>query len=199
MVDISQTRRMIFLEELREHGIVARAARAASPNLRAPTSNFKRLRQKDPDFALEWDDAIEEAKAAIEHEIHRRATIGYEEDVYYRGEVVGTVTKYSDALIQFRAKALLPQYRDQSKIDHNVTGAIAHVDVHRLSEMSKESRDALRNIIRRETPPQLETGADADGGGEGPSIRVVSGTSVASHPEDASTGSPTDVRKHGDD
>jgi len=56
-----------------------------------------------------WDDAIEQATGSVELEIHRRAVEGYDEPVYQKGELVGTVTKYSDRLLELRAKALLPQ------------------------------------------------------------------------------------------
>ena len=52
----------------------------------------------------------------MEHEIFRRAQEGWDEPVYggrYRQEVVGSVRRYSDRLLELRAKALMPEYRDK--------------------------------------------------------------------------------------
>ena len=56
--------------------------------------------------------------SVLEDEAQRRA-MGYEEDVYYKGEKVGTVTKYSDKLMEVLLKANAPEkYRErvESKI-----------------------------------------------------------------------------------
>lgn len=60
---------------------------------------------------------MEAAKADVEHELFRRAQEGYLEPIYggrYREQIVGYVTKYSDRLPEFRAKALLAAYREIS-------------------------------------------------------------------------------------
>lgn len=73
---------------------------------------------RDPAFAAK----MAEAKAVgelvrldeIEAEIERRAVKGYEEPVYQKGIRVGTIRKFSDLLLMFRAKKLNPAYRDNS-------------------------------------------------------------------------------------
>lgn len=107
---LTEERKEVFLSELRRHGIVSAAARAASPHAKGTCApSFYILRKNDPAFAAAWDDAIEQATGSVELEIHRRAVEGYDEPVYQKGELVGTVTKYSDRLLELRAKALLPQ------------------------------------------------------------------------------------------
>lgn len=106
---LTEERKEVFLSELRRHGIVNAAARAASPHASGTCSaSFYALRRSDPEFAAAWDDAIEQATGSVELEIHRRAVEGYDEPVYQKGELVGTVTKYSDRLLELRAKALMP-------------------------------------------------------------------------------------------
>lgn len=61
-----------------------------------------------------------EACDEVEAEIRRRGVRGVEEPVFYQGEVCGYVQKFSDLLLIFRAKALMPEkYRER----HEVTGA----------------------------------------------------------------------------
>lgn len=121
-------RKAAFLAELARHGIANRAARAASPGTTTgAVSTFKDERQRDPAFAAAWEEAVDTARAEIEHEIYRRSTEGYEEPVYggkYKEQVVGTVRKYSDRLLELRARAMLPQYRDAAAL--NVNKQVSH-------------------------------------------------------------------------
>ena len=57
-----------------------------------------------------------QAISVLEDEAQRRAT-GFEEDVYYKGQKVGTVTKYSDKLMEILLKANAPEkYRERSEV-----------------------------------------------------------------------------------
>lgn len=127
-VPLSAERKAAFLAELARHGIVIRAARAASPGSAAGAmTTFKDARERDPEFAAAWEEALDFARAEIEHEIYRRSTEGYEEPVFggkYRETVVGTVRKYSDRLLELRARALLPAYRDAAAL--NVNKRVTH-------------------------------------------------------------------------
>ncbi len=120
---LSAERKAAFLTELARHGIAMRAARAASPHTSTGAlSTFQDERQRDTEFAEAWDDAVEAARADVEHEIYRRSTEGVEEPVYggrYKETVVGTVRRYSDRLLELRARALLPAYRDAAALAVN--------------------------------------------------------------------------------
>jgi len=153
-VKLSAQRRRVFLDELARHGIVIRAARAASPHAgeRAALKTFYNARERDPEFAAAWDDAIATATSVVESELHRRAVEGYEEPVYQRGEKVGTVRRYSDRLLELRAKALLPHYRERAG-DINVTAtaqaaAVASVDLEAtIAQLDEEGQHALRIVL----------------------------------------------------
>lgn len=127
---LSDERKAAFLAELSRHGIASRAARAASPHTESPSgclSTFKDERQRDPEFAAAWEEAVDAARADIEHEIYRRAQEGYDEPVFggkFREQVVGTVRRYSDRLLELRARALLPAYRDAASL--NVNKRVTH-------------------------------------------------------------------------
>jgi hypothetical protein len=152
---LTADRKAAFLAELCRHGIVMRAARAASPHSSSGAlSTFADERQRDPEFATAWDDAVEVARAEIEHEIWRRSTEGYEEPVFggrYRESVVGTVRKYSDRLLELRARALLPTYRDAAAL--NVNKRVTHdVDVGLLGDAVTSVSMRLVGTFR---PPEL--------------------------------------------
>ena len=115
-VELTSERKATFLAELARHGIVVRAARAASPHsARGCVMSFRDERGRDPEFASDWDEAMEQARGQVESELHRRAVEGYEEPVYQRGEKVGTVRKYSDRLLELRFKSLIPAYRPEHR------------------------------------------------------------------------------------
>jgi hypothetical protein len=76
-------------------------------------------RETDPVFAAAWDAALEEAVDALEAEVRRRAVEGVEEPIYYQGQRVGMVRRYSDILLMFYLKRYRPQFRDQFKVEHS--------------------------------------------------------------------------------
>ena len=80
------------------------------------------MRRRSEDFAAQWDNALEEGTDLLEAEARRRAVTGIDKPVYYKGEVVGSITKYSDRLLMFLLRAHRPQkFRDGGKVEQ--TGA----------------------------------------------------------------------------
>lgn len=75
----------------------------------------------DPSYPERFETAHAEACDAVEEEIKRRGQDGYDEPVVYRGAISRDehgqpvlVRKYSDTLLMFRARALLPEkYRER--------------------------------------------------------------------------------------
>ena len=59
-----------------------------------------------------WADALEEAADRLEMEAFRRAVEGIGEDRFFKGDVVGRVTRYSDRLLMFLLKARRPDRFD---------------------------------------------------------------------------------------
>jgi len=97
-----------FLECLRATGNVSEAARAAQIR----RSRVYECRSRDQAFAAAWADALEEAADRLEMEAFRRAVEGIGEDRFFRGDVVGRVTRYSDRLLMFLLKARRPERFD---------------------------------------------------------------------------------------
>lgn len=84
-----------------------------------------------PDFNEKWEAAMRVGAEALEDEAKRRAFEGVEEPVFYLGEAVDTVRKYSDTLAIFLLKGAMPdKYRENSKVE--LAGSLA------LNSMSEE-------------------------------------------------------------
>ena len=98
----------VFLKGLRLTGNVSEAARAA----KICRSRCYECRHRDPGFAAAWSDALEEAADRLEMEAFRRAVEGIGEDRFFKGDVVGRVTRYSDRLLMFLLKARRPERFD---------------------------------------------------------------------------------------
>ena len=107
-----------FIEALRATGNVTRAAQYAGRS----RNQAYHVRRHSEDFAAQWDEALEEGTDLLEAEARRRAVTGIDKPVYYKGEVVGSITKYSDRLLMFLLRAHRPQkFRDGGKVKQ--TGA----------------------------------------------------------------------------
>jgi hypothetical protein len=104
-----------FLEEFRRRGNIADTARVVGIARRTPYI----WRKSDKAFAASFEDAAEEAMDLLDGEARRRAMGEVQTPVYYQGEVVGLVPRYSDALLMFLLRAHRPgKYRE--RYEHRV-------------------------------------------------------------------------------
>lgn len=80
----------------------------------------ERIIKADPRRAVEEDEALVKYLEKLESEADRRGVEGFDQDVYYEGEVVGQQKKFSDPLLMFRMKALHPErYRERTEVKHD--------------------------------------------------------------------------------
>ena len=107
-----------FLEALSITANVREAAEAAGISRRTAYDH----RDADEEFRKEWDEVINDAVDRLEREAWRRAAEGWEEPVYYQGQPVGTVTKYSDRMLELLLKANRDKYSDKQKLEHSGEG-----------------------------------------------------------------------------
>jgi len=96
----------VFLKALTEGGSIAGACRACDRAART----VHEWRDRDPDFAEGWTEALREAVATLEAEAWRRAVEGTEENQVSGGKVVGTVRRYSDSLLALLLRRHAPEY-----------------------------------------------------------------------------------------
>ena len=109
----------LFLDTLRGTGNV----RLAASNADVARQVAYRARDSSATFRADWDEALEEARELLEAEARRRAAIGVDEPVFYKGQVVGHIRKYSDNLLMFLLKAHWPEkFRDNYAVEHSGPG-----------------------------------------------------------------------------
>ena len=132
----STVRKQRFCQYLAQSFNVSRSAFAVGAN----KATLYRWRREDENFAEAWDAAKVWALDNLEQEAVRRAFDGEEEPVYYKGEIVGHITKRSDQLLMFLLKGNRGEvYRDRATISH----AVAETDVAKMSY--EELEDFLRD------------------------------------------------------
>jgi len=89
-------------------------------------------------------------------EVDRRALEGVEEDVYFQGKVVGSKRVYSDNLLMFRVKGIMPEYRSGATNVNINSDESGEINVNfTLPDMNSEIKN--REII------DVGGGGDAEG------------------------------------
>lgn len=102
-----------FLAALRQCPNIGEACQAAGIGRRT----VYEWREDDEDFAKEWEDAVQDGVDVLEKEMWRRGVEGYEEPVFFQGQSVESVRKYSDSLAMFLAKGHRPEkYRERHDV-----------------------------------------------------------------------------------
>lgn len=108
-----------FIDSIRENGNISAACRI----IKMSRTGVYDARESDPSFADEWDEAVSEYVDSLEQEADRRAYLGVDKPVFYKGDQIATTKEYSDTLMMFRLKALRPYvYRERQ--DLTVTGPV---------------------------------------------------------------------------
>lgn len=87
--------RAAFIARLAECGEV----RAALATVGLSPNSAYRLRATDPDFARAWDSALLQSRQVVVAELTTRALHGWQEEVWFRGELVGTRTRHDNRLL----------------------------------------------------------------------------------------------------
>lgn len=102
------------------HGDLMAACRALQCNV----LDVNQWASSDPEVHQRIHNARLVGWSSLESEAIRRAT-GYEEEVWYQGEMVGTTTKYSDGLLQTLLKARVSGHKEDSQ----ATRAMVQVNI----------------------------------------------------------------------
>lgn len=105
----------IFCAKLAETGQVSKGAEI----LRVSRKTVYDWKDAYPEFSEAWDAALKIGLTRLEDEGIRRAADGVPEPVYYKGEVVGHVQKYSDSLLAFLLAAHKPEKYGKQKLEHS--------------------------------------------------------------------------------
>ncbi len=116
-----------FLARFRKVGTILSAARSA----KITRQIVYYWLEHDEQFNLDYHDAIKDVNDAIVDEIDRRGRRGYKE---------GKITKYSDTLLIFLAKARMPEFREKQQFEMSGPGG-SPMQVQRVYDFSRLSDD----------------------------------------------------------
>jgi hypothetical protein len=111
-----------FLKVLAETGLLKFASTACG----VVYQQVRKEIRENAEFAEEVAEAQEEYNDTLEMEIHRRAVDGWNEPVYSQklGVKIGTIRKYSDKLLELKAKRHISAYRERKFEDQNVIAGV---------------------------------------------------------------------------
>lgn len=140
-----------FLQAYSATGNLSVSAQAAGVHR---TLHYKWLNQER--YAEAFEQAQEVANDALEAEARRRAVTGVEEPVFYKGEVVGTIRKYSDRLLTVLLAATRPE-----KFRTNTSVELSGNQVSPL-EVKVSAADALVQELTRIAAAQASLNASVD-------------------------------------
>lgn len=127
-----------FLEAFASLGNVTAAARIAGTS----RSTVWRRRLQDEAFAARYEEALQEAADTVEQEIYRRAVTGWNEPVFYQGELVGHIRKYDGQLLHKLAGALRPEkWRERFDVR-------SHVTIENEGELDKMIQQDIEEVAR---------------------------------------------------
>ena len=106
-----------FLKALATVGVVRTSCNEAGVDRKTVYT----WRQKDEEFAEKWAEALQLSADTLETQLFKHATIGWDEPVYYKGEVVGHIKRYDHRLGMWMMKHLRPEkFNDRIQIQHSV-------------------------------------------------------------------------------
>lgn len=110
----------VYLAHLARTGRKLQSMRAAGMRPAAATE----LRKADPAFSLLEGEALARYGELLEAEAHRRGVEGWDEPVFFKGEVCGHVRRHSDRLLELALKKNVPEWRDKLSVDAKLTGGV---------------------------------------------------------------------------
>jgi hypothetical protein len=140
-------RKLRFLDCMAEHGNV----RAACARVAVSPETAYKLRRREPLFAAAWEAALVLAREHAEQVLGTRAIDGTEEEVYYRGELVGCRRRYDTRLLLAHL----------ARLDRRAEAPFAQARAARFDEL-------LALVAGHAPPPELcgegeDAGEDNDG------------------------------------
>jgi len=152
-----------FLQTFAEVGTIREACRQANVGRRTHYDWIA----ADPAYRAAFEDAKEDAVDGLVEECRRRARDGVEEPVFYLGQQVGAIRKYSDPMLMFLIRGWRPDtYREQWKGELSHTGAMAISRGPDLKQLSHEQLEQLEHLAlsaAADAVAHAGPGSDPDG------------------------------------
>lgn len=163
---LTLVRKQLFIDMLEKTGRFALAAREASPaHYKSPERTFRDELSRDPIFAENVQAAIDHYRDVVGGEVRKRAIEGWDEPVFWQGEVVGRVKKYDNRLLLAEARRVDPSYRESQQHAH------LHAHQHTeqkprfdTSQLTDDEKRQMLALIKKVTPGQQQLPAPAPPG-----------------------------------
>lgn len=153
----TQQKQKFLAKLLSTAGNVAKASKAAGISRSAAYEH----KTADADFSQSWDNIINEVADVMEEEVYRRGTKGVLEPVFYKGEMVAKIRKYSDRLLEFALKGKRPDvYRERFDVNQNVTGSLDLNIQATINQVYGDGDDAEQTADTASA--ELDAGTDPD-------------------------------------
>lgn len=118
----------------------------------------------DKEWRELWDNAYIAFCEGLETESVRRGRDGWEEPVFYKGDDVGTIRRFSDRQLELQLKRhMRDQYSENVRHDHtgNVTVTAVRPGLDVFARLSLEAKVKVREIILQDLRAQASLGPAA--------------------------------------
>jgi hypothetical protein len=112
-IKLTPIKKREFIRKIEEFGA---NITLAAKSCRISRVTLYEARAKDKAFKKAWETAVERGIDVLEDEAKRRAFRGVEEPVFYKGQICGTVQRYSDFLMGMMLKAHLKKYVERHEM-----------------------------------------------------------------------------------
>ena len=146
-------RQQAVLEAYEIYGTVAKACEVAG----VPRSEHYRWLRRNRRYAARFQEAEEHAIQALETEARRRAMVGIEKPIFYKGQTITHIHSFSDGLLMFLLKAKRPDiYRDRGPSGPGPAAPPSPppTDARVLTRLSRDTLEqALVELTDAESPP----------------------------------------------
>ncbi len=154
-----------FLEAVRTGSEIPEAAEYAGVSAKT----MRELRKTNADFARALTDAEDASVDYLRAEAKRRAVDGWQEPVFFKGEIVGHIQRYSDRMLELLLRARAPEFRDERTVVVSGSVTLTADDLVRARSLpQKFSVEVLEELAMAmaehdDKPLELEEGAVRDG------------------------------------
>lgn len=92
--------------------------------------SIQKWRDEFPEFEEAFQSAHGKWADLLKSEVFRRAVDGWEEPVYYKGEMVGTIRKYDSNLLMFLMKQADSSFKENYQTQVNVANRVNQTTIH---------------------------------------------------------------------
>lgn len=118
----------------------------AAETVGIPFKSVRHRADNDTDFNARVEEARKAVIQRLEDAGFERATLGVTRNVHYQGDVIDTVTEYSDSLLSFMLQANNDKYRKQQEVNLKGGMNFSNVTDTELDSLMKAKMEELAKL-----------------------------------------------------